>query len=468
MSGSAARPPIPSLLPVYLAHATTHLYIGLFPAVLFMLREEFSASYGTLGAVFTAAMLAYGLLSLPTGLILNRVSPLLVVRLVLVGGAAACLAIALAPGEIAFAVALLALGVACGPYHTAGLTLVSRVSGNDAKRLGHHGMVGNLGLALAPTFGALLAWSVSWRLPFAAAAVVGLGVAALSLRMPRLIDPGLATGAVGDEAADAATTAAQVEAREGAVGWDVDDPSSRAAGSAERPGEAPQPGEALRAPGEAPQPGEALQPGEAPFRAPSTNLTALLLVYAITIALGFIYRGFATYLPALAAARTGVLPATAVLRGGILASLVYLAGFFGQWWGGHVGGRRHAETFYAVLLGVTALLLAGTFFAVEWWLLVFLAATSFVHFTTQPMDNVFTGRYTSLGRRSLGYGTSFALSFGLGSFAALAGGVIADAAGDRLQYVWLMLAAVACLATVCAVALAVLAHRLRRRGAPGA
>jgi predicted MFS family arabinose efflux permease len=155
-----------------------------------------------------------------------------------------------------------------------------------------------------------------------------------------------------------------------------------------------------------------------------------------------------------------------VLRGGILASLVYLAGFFGQWWGGHLGGRRHAETLYAVLLGVTALLLAGTFFAVEWWLLVFLAVTSFVHFTTQPMDNVFTGRYTSLGHRSLGYGTSFALSFGLGSFAALAGGIIADAAGDRLQYVWLMLAAVAGLATVCAVALAVLARGLRRRSAP--
>jgi len=418
----AGAPTVPSLLPVYLAHATTHLYIGLFPAVLFMLREEFSASYGTLGAVFTAAMLAYGLLALPTGLILNRVSPLLVVRLVLVGGAAACLAIALAPNETAFAVALVALGMACGPYHTAGLTLISRVSGNDAKRLGHHGMVGNLGLALAPTFGALLAWSVSWRLPFAAAAVVGLGVAALSLRMPRLVDPGLATRLEGDRTAGAAATRGDAPART----------------------------------------------GKAPPQAPSTNLTALVLVYAITIALGFIYRGFATYLPALAAARTGVLPATAVLRGGILASIVYLAGFFGQWWGGHLGGRRHAETFYAVLLGVTALLLAATFFAVEWWLLVFLAATSFIHFTTQPMDNTFTGRYTSLGHRSLGYGTSFALSFGLGSFAALAGGVIADAAGDRLQYVWLMLAAVAVLATVCAVFLALLARRLRRRaGANG-
>jgi len=444
--GGTGRPAGPSLLPVYLAHATTHLYIGLFPAVLFMLRETFSTSYGTLGAVFTAAMLAYGLLSLPTGLILNRVSPLLVVRLVLVGGAVACLAIALAPNEIAFAVALLALGMACGPYHTAGLTLVSRVSGNDAKRLGHHGMVGNLGLALAPTFGALLAWSVSWRLPFAAAAVVGLGVAALTLRMPRLVDPGLVAETQGGEAVvrvGERAIAEQVEIREGAVGWDVDDPSSS------------EPGEALR------------EPGEAPSRAPSTNLRALVLVYAITIALGFIYRGFATYLPALAAARTEVLPATAVLRGGILASIVYLAGFFGQWWGGHLGGRRRAETLYAVLLGVTAVLLAGTFFAVEWWLLAFLAVTSFIHFTTQPMDNTFTGRYTSLGHRSLGYGASFALSFGLGSFAALAGGVVADAAGERLEYVWLMLAAVAGVATVCAVALAVHAHGQRRRSVPG-
>jgi MFS family permease len=416
------RPVVPSLLPVYLAHATTHLYIGLFPAVLFTLREEYSASYGTLGAVFTAAMLAYGLLSLPTGLILNRVSPLLVVRLVLVAGAAACLAIALAPSEIAFAVALLALGMACGPYHTAGLTLVSRVSGNDPKRLGHHGMVGNLGLALAPTFGALLAWSVSWRLPFAAAALVGLAVAALTLRMPPLVDPGLVSGPGDQEAAVTAT----------------------------RLNEAP------------------TEAAEAPARGASTDLTALILVYAITIALGFIYRGFATYLPALAAERTGVLPTTAVLRGGILASIVYLAGFFGQWWGGHLGGRRHAETLYAVLLGVTALLLAGTFFAVEWWLLAFLAVTSFVHFTTQPMDNTFTGRYTSLAHRSLGYGTSFALSFGIGSFAALLGGVVADAADGRLQYVWLLLAVVAGLATLCAVALAVLARGLRRRsGASG-
>jgi MFS family permease len=426
--------PVPSLLPVYLAHATTHLYIGLFPAVLFMLRETFSASYGTLGAVFTTAMLAYGLLSLPTGLLVNRVSPLLLVRLVLVAGAIACLAIALAPNEVAFAIALVALGIACGPYHTAGLTLVSRVSGNDARRLGHHGMVGNLGLALAPTFGAVLAWSVSWRLPFAAAALFGLLVAALTLRMGRVVDPGLAPARGTTPASD---EAARVAALEGAGGSDADDPSTRTTSGSTQ---------------------------DTSARSSSTNLTALILVFAITCALGFIYRGFATYLPALAASRSEVLPATAVLRGGILASLVYLAGFFGQWWGGHLGGRRRAETLYAALLAATALLLAGTFFAVEWWLLVCLAATSFIHFTTQPMDNTFTGRYTSLGHRGLGYGASFALSFGVGSFAAWAGGVVADAAGDRLQYVWLLLAAVAALAAVCGVALAVLARRVHGPG----
>jgi hypothetical protein len=430
-------PPVPGLLPVYLAHATTHLYIGLFPAVLFTLRDAFSASYGTLGAVFTAAMLAYGLLSLPTGMVVNRVSPLLVVRLVLVAGAAACVAVALAPDEVTFAVALVALGIACGPYHTAGLTLVSRVSGNDARRLGHHGMVGNLGLALAPTFGAVLAWSVSWRLAFAAAAALGLVVAGLTLRMGRIVDPGLRRSPMETThgtAAEADRTAARVEAREGALGWDVDDSSPRPEGVA------------------------LLRTTRA--SSSSTNLTALVLVFAITCALGFIYRGFATFLPALAASRSEVLPATALLRGGILASLVYLAGFFGQWWGGHLGGRRHAETLYALLLGATALLLAATFFAVDWWLLTCLAVTSFIHFTTQPMDNTFTGRYTSVGHRGLGYGTSFALSFGVGSFAAWAGGVVADAAGDRLQYVWLLLAAVAGLAAVCGAALAALARGL--------
>jgi hypothetical protein len=85
---------------------------------------------------------------------------------------------------------------------------------------------------------------------------------------------------------------------------------------------------------------------------------------------------------------------------------------------------------------------------------------SFVHFTTQPMDNTFTGKYTSLGRRGFGYGLSFGLSFGFGSLAAVAGGLIADAAGGRLQYVFLMLAVAAAAATVAAVGLTRVSRRI--------
>ena len=114
-------------------------------------------------------------------------------------------------------------------------------------------------------FGALLAWLVSWRLPFACAGGLGLALAAvLWLRMPRLPDPAFA----GD-------------ARE-------HEPGSR------------------------------------------TYVPALALVFAITIALGFIFRGFTTYLPSWMAQRADVLPAAQVVRGGLIASLVYAVGFLGR------------------------------------------------------------------------------------------------------------------------------------------
>ncbi len=386
-----------TLTPVYLTHAMVHLLIGLFPAVLFMLRTHFATSYATLGAAFTAATLIYGFGSIPVGMLLNRISPLALLRTSLVAASLSAFAIAAAPNEIAFCLALVLLGASCAPYHACGLTLVSRVSGNDPHMLAHHGMIGNIGLAAAPTFGALLAWLVSWRLPFACAGGLGLTLAAvLWLRMPQLPDPAFTSDARAQE------------------------PGGR------------------------------------------TYVPALALVFAITIALGFIFRGFTTYLPSWMAQRANVLPAAQVVRAGLIASLVYAVGFFGQWFGGHAGSRARPERLYALLLAATAGLLAASFFASGWPLVLILAAFSFVHFSTQPMDNVFTGKYTSLGRRGLGYGVSFALSFGFGSFAAWSGGAVVDAAGGQLRYISLLLCATAVLATVCAVALAALAGRLRR------
>ena len=409
------------LLPVYVTHAYVHLTMSLFPAVLFALRVQWHEDYATLGGVYTAATMAYGFGALGVGLAIGRIRALTFLRICVVGAAAAALAVAAAPTPVAFAAALFILGVSCSLYHTAGVTLVSTASGNDPVYLGHHGMIGNIGLTSAPAFGGILAWLVSWRLPFVLAAGFGVVLAVVLLRRAAIAEPS-PTPPVSPAAQPAPTLPTG--------------PDDQAAPTT---------------------------PPSSPTTRHShgrTYVEALVYVYAITIMLGFIFRGVVTFLPAYAGLRADFLPASPLVRGGIIASLVYAVGFFGQWAGGHLGARKRPERLYVLLLGVQAVLLALAFFAWDWALLLLFMTFSFVHFTTQPMDNTFTGKYTSLGRRGVGYGLSFGLSFGVGSLAAVAGGLLADAAGGRLQYVFLMLAVAAAAATAAAVGLARVSQRI--------
>jgi len=400
VTGPPATPASRTLVPLYLSHGVLHVLIGIYPAVLLVLRGDFQTDFATLGAVFTAATFLYGMGSIPTGFIVNRIHPLTIVRAYLLIAAGAATLIAVAPNEVTMAVGLLLLGLAGSPYHAAAMTLISRVSGNDPTLLAHHGMAGSLGLAVSPAFGALLAAAISWRLPFAVAAGITVLVLLSTLTMPRLSNP----------------TSGETHPRSHFVH------------------------------------------GE-------THLGALVLVYAITMALGFVFRGFAFFLPALATERAAVFPGDDIVRGGILAALVYLFGFFGQWWAARIGHRPHLERNYTLLLAAQAVLLAAIVPLVGWWLIALLLVFSVVHFTTQPLDNVLTGKYTSVTRRGVGYGFSFGLSFGVGSFAAWASGAVADAAGDQFQYAYLMLAGVALVAAACGAGLWVLDRRLTSRPA---
>jgi hypothetical protein len=123
------------------------------------------------------------------------------------------------------------------------------------------------------------------------------------------------------------------------------------------------------------------------------------------------------------------------------------------------------ELIYSTILGAQAVALGVAFLATGLPLLFILLLFSLFHFTTQPIDNVLTGKYTSLGRRGVGYGLSFGLSFGVGSFAAVIGGAIADSAHGQLRWILLMLAAAAVVATACGAALTLQARRITADGA---
>ena len=383
-----------ALLPLYLAHSLQHVLLGIYPAVLFLLKEQTGASYALLGAVFTAAMLLFGLGAFPTGFLLNRVRPLVMVRACLAVAALAAALIAAAPTAPVVAGGLLLLGLALAPYHTAANTLLSRASGNDARLTAHHGMFGSIGLAIAPAFGTLLAYAGGWRLPFAVGGGLAVVVLALTLLLPPLANPR-------DASAD--------------------------------------PGHSLGV----------------------TDVRALGLVFAITVCLGFVFRGFETYLPSLLVQRADVFAGSRLVQAGLLASLVYGVGFFGQWWASKLGHHRDVERIYTALLAGQTVVLLVVFLLTQWALVLVLLLFSFLHFTAQPIDNVLTGKYTSLSRRGVGYGLSFGLSFAVGSLAAVAGGAVADAAGGELQWVYLMLAAAGVVATVCGLALTRVARRVR-------
>ncbi|NNE07373.1 MAG: MFS transporter [Gemmatimonadetes bacterium] len=147
----------------------------------------------------------------------------------------------------------------------------------------------------------------------------------------------------------------------------------------------------------------------------------LALLYLIVALNGFIYRGVLTFLPSWFAEAGG----SNLAQAGLVTSLALTLGIAGQVFGGRVYRTGFPER-SLLFLGIVALPLLA-------WIGrlplatsgVIAAAFLFVHFATQPVTNSLVAQYTRSGKRSIGYGFSFFLGFGTGSFASSASGYVA-------------------------------------------
>ena len=92
------------------SHALSHAYLLIFPAVLLLLKDEFSVGYFGLGVLSNIMTFAYGLGSLPGGMIYNRFGPKKLYLFCFLGSAAASLLVALSPNFVLFAAGLTVLG----------------------------------------------------------------------------------------------------------------------------------------------------------------------------------------------------------------------------------------------------------------------------------------------------------------------------------------------------------------------
>ncbi len=353
------------LLPLTAAHALNHAYLLALPVILGPLMAEFHTGPLGGGTALMGLYLAAGLGALPAGWLADRFGSRRVIAIFLVG-AAACLGFtAMARNLVSLSVAIFFLGAFCSLYHPAGLAAISRECRPIGRAMGIHGMGGNLGLAMGPLLVAGLTSVIGWRPALGILAASGIHLLTGIERRKRI--------------------------------------------TADRPEPATAP----------------------PDRSSLASRTGFLLsVTAIALA-GLCYRGILTFLPLHLARNSGGILSSLdpVGAGGLLTTFCLLIGMGGQYFGGRIGHLAFADRIYGILLlgAVPFPFLMGYLNGLP--LVLAAAAFAFFFFAAQPLGNLLVARHSGESRRSLGYGISFSLNFGIGSLAAPASGWIAQEAG---------------------------------------
>jgi MFS family permease len=349
------------------AHGLNHGFILIFAAVLPILQSEFATDFFHLGLIGNICFLAFGLGSLPTGILADRIGTKRLISIYLFGAAASSFLVAFSGSLLALGVFIGLVGLFCSTYHPASNALISKGIRKQGRGFGIHGISGSLGVALTPVVAGFLASAIGWKSTYAVFGIAGIavGIASLTLPEPHQTD------------SEYETKAHQAGEKNG------------------------------------------------------TQLLPLIVIFASSATIGLCYRGVLTFLPTYMAQKVEIdfLPIGSVALGGMMSTVALLFGTIGQYMGGTFCDRYPPEKVYfgAHLLGVPFLFIVG----LSTNLLVVLAALvfAFFHFSTQPTQNHLLARYTSTGFRGTGYGIHYFLNFGLGSFASSISGYLADSLG---------------------------------------
>ncbi|MDA1166545.1 MAG: MFS transporter [Planctomycetota bacterium] len=149
------------------AHALVHTFELALPAVEQMIGDEYGVGKASTGALGMAWRLPFGLGAVLAGILADRFGsrPLLIVYLV--GCSFTAVLARWAPSFNMLFLVMLSMGCFASIYHPAGLALISRETTPETRgsALGLHGIIGSLGIAGAP-FGAMLLFSTGnfgWR-----------------------------------------------------------------------------------------------------------------------------------------------------------------------------------------------------------------------------------------------------------------------------------------------------------------
>ncbi|MEZ8720279.1 MFS transporter [Vibrio pomeroyi] len=159
-------------LSLNLGHGLNHYVLLIFPSAVLTLHLEWGMGYAELLSVGSAAMIVYGVISLPVGWLADYWSRTGLMKVFFFGTGTAAIATGFAQDAFQISIGLCVIGLFASIYHPVGTALVFGSSEKTGRAIAVNGLYGNLGLALAAVVTTYLSQTFSWRVPFMIPGVV--------------------------------------------------------------------------------------------------------------------------------------------------------------------------------------------------------------------------------------------------------------------------------------------------------
>jgi MFS family permease len=147
------------------SHSLVHLFEGVLPPLIPLLILEFSTDYFHLGLVVTVFSYAFGLGSLPAGILADKFGPRRLVSIYLFGAGLSAILVWPVNTLWSYGIIMGLIGMCCSTYHPAANTLISLSMANKGHAFGIHGIAGSLGVAGVPVLSAFIGSIFGWRAP---------------------------------------------------------------------------------------------------------------------------------------------------------------------------------------------------------------------------------------------------------------------------------------------------------------
>jgi MFS family permease len=148
------------------AHFAIHYLLLIFPTAALAIEKDWQSSYADVLSLGTAALVIFGLATLPAGWLGDRLPKTWLMSAFFLGGGSAAMLTGFAAGPLPLAAGLAMVGFFCAIYHPVGLAMISELSEAQGQALAINGVFGNLGLAGAAIATGALAESFGWRTAF--------------------------------------------------------------------------------------------------------------------------------------------------------------------------------------------------------------------------------------------------------------------------------------------------------------